>query len=276
MAGGPEIGPAGAGRSEAQRMANLPGGHFVVAGQAGQNGQPRGVGRSPAVRAQGVAAQIEDRAGVGLPATVGLGEGVEKLVEQAGGLIHHQHVAVAVAVRAAFDGRIRGDGIGAGIALVVVGEADSHFGLIPGHRHKGDADGAALPQARAEVGMQTGVAADGSDKRGRVRVDGQVIDGGVPDVVRGEEITAGHSGRGLRPKRGGRAAGRQRGEAGSQWSEQKAQGCHRNGQREDREKKPTFGCAHTRLWVVTFASAGWNVSLGRRAASVEKVWAGSV
>ena len=72
---------------------------LVVAGEAGQDRQAGRVGGGPAVRPQGVARQVEDRAGAGLPGAVGLLVRVEQLVELLVVGVEHQHVAVAVGVR---------------------------------------------------------------------------------------------------------------------------------------------------------------------------------
>ena len=50
--------------------------------------------------------------------------GVEQLVQHAVVAVDDQHVAVAIAIRPAFDRRVRRNGIRPGIALVVVGERD--------------------------------------------------------------------------------------------------------------------------------------------------------
>ena len=51
-----------AGRGEAERVVDRPGGDLVVAGEAGEDRQAGGVGRGPAGRSQVIRAQVEDRA----------------------------------------------------------------------------------------------------------------------------------------------------------------------------------------------------------------------
>ncbi|RMG94838.1 MAG: hypothetical protein D6706_13190, partial [Chloroflexi bacterium] len=84
---------------------------------------------------------------------------------------------------------IGGDGIGAGVAFVVVSEADVDFGLAAGYFHEGDANRCALPQPRAEVGVEVVGCADGVDVDVGVGMNGQVVHRCIPDVVCGKDRT---------------------------------------------------------------------------------------
>jgi hypothetical protein len=89
-------------------------------------------------------------------------------------------------LRSALDGGIGGDGIGSGIALRSVPEANRYAALGPVHDCVRDADGNAAVEARAKVGVEVAFHADGSDIGVGVGVGGEVVNGGVPDVVAGE------------------------------------------------------------------------------------------
>ena len=86
-------------------------------------------------------------------------------------------------VRAPLDRRVRRDRIGAGIALVGVLERDRHLRLGAGHGDERDADRAAVPEAGAEVGVHGAGCTDRRDVEGGVRIDGQRVDPGVPDMI---------------------------------------------------------------------------------------------
>ena len=96
---------------EADGVGDLTGGHFVVADEAGQDGQAGGVGGGPARRvARALDRQVEHRPRAGVPASIRLRPGVPRLVEPAGVAVDDQHVSVAAAVRAALDGALGGIG----------------------------------------------------------------------------------------------------------------------------------------------------------------------
>jgi hypothetical protein len=61
--------------------------------------------------------------------------------------IEHEDVAVAIAVRPAFDRRVGRDGVGTGVALVCVRECHGHLLLRAGHDDVREADG----RMRAEL-----------------------------------------------------------------------------------------------------------------------------
>jgi hypothetical protein len=65
-----------------------------------------------------------------------------------------EDVAVAAAVAASLDRRVEGDGIEAGVALAGVVEAHAVGGLRSGHGDEGYANGAAVPNPGAEIGLQ--------------------------------------------------------------------------------------------------------------------------
>ena len=102
-------GVAGALEGDADRVVEVAGGGLVVADEAGEDRQPGGVGRGPALGAAGGGAQVPVGPRVGVPVRPRLGdvEGAVELVELAGGAVDDEHVAVAVAAVAALDRRVR-------------------------------------------------------------------------------------------------------------------------------------------------------------------------
>ncbi len=67
------------------------------------------------------------------------------------------------ALRPSFNGDVSWDGVGAVIALVGVSEANGYIWLAGGDDSVGDADGFAVIEARAKVGMQMTGQADAGD-----------------------------------------------------------------------------------------------------------------
>ena len=111
---------------------------------------------------------------------------IKQLVQQARPFLHDEDVAVAVAGRSSFDRRVGRYRVGTRVALVVVLEVDLYLGLTGRHHHVGDPDGATVPQARAEVGLQALGGTDGVHQVGGVRQHRGVYHLGVPVVVAGE------------------------------------------------------------------------------------------
>ena len=129
-----------------------------------------------------------------MPRAVGLrGRGVD-LVERARLLVDEQHVAVAVALGSALDRDIFGDRVGARVALVRVVERHCDAWRVAVDHRVRDADRPAVPEPRSEVGLQRSRIADRSDIRARPRVDRELRDVRVPDVVVGEQRAPGRVG----------------------------------------------------------------------------------
>ena len=189
MPSGPDVGFACLRRGEAQRMVDRAGGDLIIAHQASQDRQASRIRRRPGVGPERVGAQVEDRAGAGLPTPIRLRPGVVELIQLAGALVEDQYVAVAIAVRPALDRRVRRDGVGAGIALVVVVERHRHGRADRGRVR--DADRPAVPQARAEIRVDAFGRADGIDISLRVGGNRQGVDARVPDVVGWEDRACG-------------------------------------------------------------------------------------
>ena len=113
----------------------------------------------------------------------------ERLVELPRVAFDDEHVAVALRVRATFDGRVRRDGIRPGVALIAILEAHRHWRLLAVHHHVGDAARCTLPY-RAEVWVQPFVEADAGDDGIGVRVHGVGRDVAVPRIVVGKRTAA--------------------------------------------------------------------------------------
>ena len=189
---------------EAQRVVDASGRRVAApAREAGEDRQPRGVGRRPAGRPQRVRAQVPDGAGPGRPAAALLVQCVE-LVEPAGIAVDDQRVTVAFVEmpRRAFDRHTGRDRVRALVALV--GVVERHLRLrrrLAVHDDVRDADPRAVPEARAEVGVHGAADADRRDHRCRVGGDRQLVDRRVPDARRRKDRAAAE----LRRRRGGRS-----------------------------------------------------------------------
>ena len=132
-----------------------------------------------------IRAQVPDSARAGLPAAVTALSGREQLVQLAGALVDHDQVTVC----AAFDARLRGDGVLDPVRLVR--PLELHGPARCGRRHDVPRD--AIPAVGPEVRMQRRVQADRGLKRLRVRSHGQRIDALVPDVGTGEDPAPGNA-----------------------------------------------------------------------------------
>ena len=164
------------------RMADRAAGHLVVAHQAGQDRQTGRVGTGPrragaARRSSGSTARPTYAA---QPSP--LRPRHKQLEQLARALLQHQHVAVAAALRAAFDRRVERHRVRPRVALVGVhGEVDRHQRLIGRDDDVGDAVVGVL----AEVGVQV-VAADRLDlvdDLRSTRMQRVAADVGVPGVA---------------------------------------------------------------------------------------------
>jgi len=136
--------------------------------------------------------QVPNGSTAGLPTTVALRGGGIQFVELARAASEEEDVAVTAALLAAFDGDVGWNGVWSGVAFVGVVEVYGDESLVAGDDGVGDADGLVVVQAGAEVGMETVIEADALDEVGRVGVNRQLRDVGVPDVVGGEEWAAGN------------------------------------------------------------------------------------
>ena len=113
---------------DAKRVRDHSGGDFVVAHQAGEDREPGCVGRRPAVRAECVRRQVEDRAVARLPAAALRGR-VVHLIETTCIAIDGDDVTIA----AALDRRTEWHRVRARIALGgVVDEVHGTVGSVPG------------------------------------------------------------------------------------------------------------------------------------------------
>ena len=140
--------------------------------------------------------------------------GTRDLVELAGVAVDHQHVAVAARLRPTLDRRVRAQRVAAPVGLAGVLEPERDPARVPVHHLVGNADRPALVEARAEVGVEAGVAPDRRDDRGGVRQDRQFVDAPVPRVVRREH-------RAPRRARHGMAAGTGRGDRSAESGDQR-------------------------------------------------------
>ena len=160
---------------------------LVIPHQTRKYRQAGRVGTGPARLRRGphvVAVQVENGTARGAPAAVRLGVAVAGLVKAVVVAVDHDHMTVARAGRAAFDGSIGRDGVRPRVAFGrVVGKHHRHARLAALHHHIRDADGRALPQARAKVREQAPVQADTGDQVVRVGIDRAAADVGVPRVV---------------------------------------------------------------------------------------------
>ena len=106
---------------------------------------------------------------------------------------------VTIAIGATLNRRVGRYGVRAGIAFAGPGnKGNCHIWLAAGHIHVRDADGAVgafRPNARTKIGVQPFAGANRVDVVGRVGMHRQRINGRVPDVVAGEDVTASDLGR---------------------------------------------------------------------------------
>ncbi len=174
---------------EADRMVDLTPLDLVVANQAGQDRQPRRVGRGPAPRPEVVHTEVPDRARAGPPPlSAVLAPRLVQLVEPAAIPVQHEHVTVRGAL---FDRRVRRDRIALPVGLAPVVEAHGHPPLRCGDGHVG----------HAEVPDHGPVAAEVVDVRAGSLVHRRPVDPLVPRIVGRKEATRGRIG-GRQPDRG--------------------------------------------------------------------------
>jgi hypothetical protein len=149
-----EGGP-GARDGEADGVVDGTGGNFVVADEAGEDGEAGGVGGSPRVGTGVVVLQIPDGAVVGAP--LAIAENAKSdFVKEAGIFVDDEDVLIARAA-CAFDGSVGGEGHGHEVAFAGVGEVDAD------ERSGGGVDhdvGNAIAGEAAKVRMQANGRAD--------------------------------------------------------------------------------------------------------------------
>jgi hypothetical protein len=116
---------------------------------------------------------------------------VEKLVERARVPVDDERVSIAVRIGATLDRDVVRDRIRPRVALVAVEEVDERRRLRLVHDRVGDPDRAAVPEAGAEVGVQSQVGSDRANERGRSLAHGQAVDGLVPDAASREDRALG-------------------------------------------------------------------------------------
>jgi hypothetical protein len=169
---------------EANSVLDGAGGDFVVANEAGEDGEAGGVGAGPGVRALLVGEKIPNGAGAYVPLR-GLRIGAVELVEETIGTVEDEDVAIAGAgIRVALNGSGERNGHGSGIALGTVGSVvDGNEGLRAVDDGVGDAHGGAVIQTGAEIGMQANGIANEIEEVGGVGIDGRGRDVFVPEIV---------------------------------------------------------------------------------------------
>ncbi len=180
---------------EAYGVTNGARGDFVIANQAGKNGEAGGVGAGPGIGALLVGDKIPDGAGSGVPCG-GLRIGTIEFVEEASVVVENEDVAIAVAgIGIAFDGRGERNGHGACVAFAAVsGVIHGNEGLSGVDHGVGNADGRAVVLTGAEIRMKTDGSADEIDDGGRVGIDGRGRNIFVPQAIgweREEAVEAG-------------------------------------------------------------------------------------
>ena len=171
------------------------GGDFVVANEAGKDGQAGGVGAGPGVGALLVGEEIPDGAGARIPLR-GLRIRTVEFVEKTIGAVEDENVAIAGAgIRVTLNGSGERDGHGTEIALGAIGGVvDGNEGLRGVDDGVGDTHRGTVIQTGAEIGMQANGIADEVEDVGRVGIDGRGRDVFVPEIVgreRKEAVEAG-------------------------------------------------------------------------------------
>src|SRR6266851_3211207 len=96
-----------------------------------------------------------------MPASVRLRIRAIEFVENAVVLIEHQHVTIARAGRASFNGRVGRNRISAVIAFRVVVERDADLRLCAGYGDEGNSNRSAIIEARTEIRVRGLGGADG-------------------------------------------------------------------------------------------------------------------
>ena len=218
MAGGIDVAGRRTRSGEAQGVADRSRPHLAVASQAGEDGQPRGVGRGPAGRAQMIGAQVKDRARARGPRLAAGGRvGVVELVVGARRAVDDDHVTIAGRPRPALDRHVMGQRVGAVVGLARIGE--SHRDLARAARDDGIGDPVRRAVVhRAEVRVHGVRQPDAGDDLRRVPGHRQPVHALVPRVVGWEH--------------GAPRQGRRRGSAArKRWDEEQ--------QREGQEKEVT-------------------------------------
>src|SRR4051812_30338152 len=118
---------------------------FIVADQAGENGQSGGIGRRPSRRTEPVGVQVEDGAAAGCP-TSDVAMGMEQLEESPVVAIDNQDMPVALTVGSPFDRCVKRDRVGSRFTLRrVFDKLDRDPGLRTRDDHVREAVGPTTP-----------------------------------------------------------------------------------------------------------------------------------
>ncbi len=166
---------------EAQRMIDDTGFSFLAACQPCQNRQASGVGGCPAIGAQGVRAEVKDRAAARRPFF-----GIfiifqrEEFIQNAVGRLHDQSMMVA----ACFNRHIVRDGIRPNVALISIIKVDFACPLAGIDGRPGDTVIWIFAKVGVEIVRPIGV--DVVDVDIREWVNRRVGDVGIPGVIRRE------------------------------------------------------------------------------------------
>ena len=154
MPGRPEVPAGGDVGGEAEGVVDLAVAHLVPPQQPRQDRQPGGVRGGPAVRAQVVAVEVEDRPRA-RPPPVAAHAGVPRLVEPAAALVDDDRVLVARRVPAALDQGVPTERVAHRVALGRVLEAHPH---LPGAPTPRRSPAARSPGRRRTTGRSRGAA----------------------------------------------------------------------------------------------------------------------
>src|ERR1700736_3189280 len=131
-------------------MVDVSGSYLAIAREQREDRQAGGIGGGPAFGAQSVPAQVEDRPRARFPAGAMTARVVE-LIQLAGALLQHEHVAVAFFARA-LDGCVGWDRIWPGVGFFAeFAELDRHSGLVWADDRKRDAVAGIRSEVRGQV-----------------------------------------------------------------------------------------------------------------------------
>src|SRR5512136_760689 len=189
MPGRPHERSLGLGHGEPKGVTNLSGGHFVETDQTRKNRKACRVGRGPSAWPERMRSQVEYGAGARFPASIGLREAGKGFVEGAVVSVQHQHVTIPRGRAAALDRRVRRERIGTRVAFVRIIKNDLNPRLASGDDDMRDPDRTAGPYARAKIRVYALARPDRGDIGRGIRMHGQMIDPGVPDVIRRKDGT---------------------------------------------------------------------------------------
>ena len=198
----PDIGFALAWCGKTQRMPYLASRDLLLADETGKYRQPRCIRARPAVVAQFVAFEVEASCRHRVPGAVRVGDALVKLEQGAAALLHHDDVPVVTASGTALDRSVARDRMDRGrllahLPLVTeIAKVNRNLRLVHGNDHERNADRCAVVFAGAEIGVQVLARPDARDVLLRARVERQLVDRRVPNVVgrKGGATTCGRAG----------------------------------------------------------------------------------